>query len=403
MIFMEVSHLPIKKKKHHQIIFGLGKEKDYIIENLSLLIGAGLDVLAALTLLKSDVRSSAMRRALDSMINDIDSGSSLSEALDGSGLFPAYMVTLIRIGEESGKLEENLHVVALQDERDRSFRSQVRSAMMYPIFVFSFTIVIGVGISWFILPRLATVFGGLHLKLPLITQLLMQTGQWLGIHGATAVPLFLLASITIFYIVFFFRPTKFLGQWFLFQLPGIKKLLQELELSRFGYLLGTLLEAGIPITIAVDSLVQATSFPAYRKLYKHLQTHLEEGDSVQKSLSSFRHSTRYIPAPVQGMIAAGEQSGTIAVALLRLGQNFSTKTEATAKNLTTLLEPILLLIVWCGVMGVALAVFLPIYNLIGGLDQQQAVVEPPPVVRSVKTVPKLPTSTPTAPYVQPKN
>ncbi len=363
------THLPDKKRKRPQLVFGLGKEKDYIIENLSLLIGAGLDVLTALTLLKSDIRSSAMRHALDGIINDIDNGLSLSEALEDSGLFPLYMVTVIRIGEGSGRLEENLKVVALQDERDRSFRSQVRSAMMYPLFVFSFTLIIGIGIAWFILPRLATVFGGLHLKLPWITRALMGLGQWLGIHGATAVPLLLLASMTIFYFAFFFSPTKFIGQWFLFRVPGIKKLLQELELSRFGYLLGTLLNAGIPITTAVNSLVQASSFHSYRKLYTHLQVQLEEGNSVQKSLASYPHSTRLIPSPVQGVIAAGEQSGTMATALLRLGQNFSAKTEATAKNLTTLLEPLLLIIVWLGVMGVALAVFLPIYNLVGGLDQ----------------------------------
>jgi len=365
-----LSPIPPKKRKSHQLVFGLGKEKDYIIENLSLLIGAGLDVLSALTLLKSDVRSKIMRQILDDTIHEIENGSSLSQALDGSRLFPPYMIALIHIGEESGKLIENLKIVALQDERDRAFRSQVRSAMMYPIFVFSFTLIIGTGVAWFILPRLATVFNSLHVKLPWITQVLINSGQWLGKHGAVAVPTLLLSTIALLYLIFFFPTTKFIGQALLFRIPGIKKLLQELELSRFGYLLGTLLSAGIPITTAVNSLVEATFFPAYRKIYLHLQTELEEGVSIQDSLASYPHSNRYIPIPVQGMISAGEQSGTIAETFLHIGQTFSAKTEITTKNLSTLLEPLLLIFVWFGVMGVALAVFLPIYNLIGGFDQQ---------------------------------
>jgi type IV pilus assembly protein PilC len=362
---------PIKiKTRPRRSTFGLSKEKDYLIENLSLLISAGLDIVASLNLLKSDIRSKAMKEIMDDIISEIESGSPLWQTLENSRLFPPYMIALIRIGEKSGKLSQNLKIVAKQDERDRSFRSQVRSAMMYPVFVFGFTLVVGIGVAWFILPRLATVFGSLKIKLPWITKILIDVGKWLGAHGTVAVPLIFLGCGALFYFIFVFPRTRFIGQKLLFKLPVIKRLLLELEMSRFGYLLGTLLEAGIPITSALDSLVEATSFPDYQKLYRHLCAEIEEGNNLQKSLASYRKISRFIPTPVQGMIAAGEQSGNIAVALLRIGENFTLKTETTAKNLTTLLEPLLLFIVWVGVMGVALAVFLPIYSLIGGLGGQ---------------------------------
>jgi type II secretory pathway component PulF len=262
--------------------------------------------------------------------------------------------------------------------------------MMYPIFVFSFTLVVGVGVAWFILPRLATIFNGLRIELPWITKLLINFGKWLSAHGATAIPLIFIASGVVLYFIFFYPRTKFIGQKILFRIPVINKLLLELEMSRFGYLLGTLLEAGIPITASLNSLVQATTFYDYRKLYTHLQTQIDEGSNFQKSLSSFSASARFIPMPVQGMISAGEQSGTIAKTLLHIGENFSAKTETTAKNLTTLLEPMLLIIVWFGVMGVSLAVFLPIYNLIGGLGDQTSASSQKSYPSTSKTPTKAP-------------
>ena len=130
-------------------------------------------------------------------------------------------------------------------------------------------------------------------------------------------------------------------------------------------LLGTLLEAGLPITQALDSLAQATEIAQYKKLYLHLRGAVADGNSFQKSFMLFKNINRLIPAPMQQLIVAGEQSGGLPTTLLKIGQLFEAKADLTTKNLTVILEPILLLIVWLGVVAVALAVILPIYSLIG--------------------------------------
>lgn len=346
--------------------FGIGKDKDYFIENLSMLVSAGMGILEALSAISIGVKTKKMKSIINTMSSGIEAGSPIWKALENSYIFPAHTVSLIRIGEKSGKLSQNLKVVGLQDEKDRVFNSKIRSAMMYPMFVLVLTLIVGIGIAWFILPKLSLVFSQLHLELPFITKYLIAFGVFLGEYGKIAVPIFLLALFSIIYFIFFFPKTKFIGQNALFSLPGIKRLIQEIELARFGYLLGTLLKAGLPIIQALDSLEKATTFPHYKMLYRHLLVNIDDGYSFKKSLMSYKKINKLIPMPIQLLIATGEKSGNLSNTLLSIGKRFEIKTETTTKDLTVILEPILLIIVWLGVVGVALAVILPIYNLIGG-------------------------------------
>jgi type IV pilus assembly protein PilC len=359
-----------KQKKRKSLLdsFGIGHDRDYFIENLSMLVSSGMTIVEALDSITPDIRSKRMRESIGEIRESIESGSPLWRALDSVHLFPSHTVSLVRIGEESGKLSENLHVISLQQEKERVFQSKIRSAMMYPVFVLALTFVVGIGLAWFILPKLALVFSQLRLELPLITKVLIGAGVYLSRYGAIIVPGIIVALGLILYIIFYFPKTKIVGQTILFALPGIKLLILEVELSRLGYLLGTLLQAGLPITQAISSLAQATFFPYYKKFYTYLAKSIEDGNSFQKSFARYRRLNRIVPTPVQQLIVTSEKSGNLSEMLLKISETYEAKTETTTKNLTVILEPILLVIVWLGVVAVALAVILPIYNLIGGLN-----------------------------------
>ncbi len=347
---------------------GLGKERSYLVENLSMLVAGGMTVLSAIDAVTSDMRSRSMKKILGTLHDDIEGGSPLWKAFEHSRLFSDHTISLIRLGEETGKLSDNLKLVAAQEEKDRVFRSKIQSAMMYPVFVLSLTAIVGVTIAWFILPRLATVFTQLRIELPLLTQWLIAAGGFLGTYGMIVIPLFFLVLSLVIFFVFYFSKTKFIGQAILFTIPGIKKLLQEVELVRFGYLLGTLLEAGVPVTQALDSLYKATVFPRYKKLYAHLRESVQEGNSFHKSFLSYKKTSTLVPIAIQRLIVTGEQSGNLSATFFKISTTFEERTENTTKNVTVILEPILLVIVWLGVVAVALAVILPIYNLVGGLN-----------------------------------
>ena len=345
----------------------MAKENDYFIENLAMLIGSGMDLLAAIRANQNETRSRRFKKTLGRLYDIVQEGTTLASALERMRMASPHIISLIRIGEKSGQLVQNLNVVAQQSERDRAFRSKLRSAMMYPMFVLTLSVVEGIGIAWFILPRLADVFSSMKVELPAITRALIAVGNFLQAYGTIAIPIALAGMATVFYFVFIFSKTRIIGQTLLLRSPGIKRLLQEIELARMGYLLGTLLEAGVPVVEAIRSLADATTFIAYRTLYRAIAQMAEEGNSFQRSFEALRGVRRIIPIGVQQMIVAGEQSGRLAEVSRKIGAQYEARIDTTTKNLSVILEPILLVIVWVGVMFVALAVILPIYSLIGSI------------------------------------
>jgi type IV pilus assembly protein PilC len=400
----------LSKQKKHSMFAALGtsKEREYLVENLSMLISSGMPIVDALESISKELETARMKKIINTMKSEIESGAELWQTLSSARLFPQHAITLIKLGEESGNLAKNLRVVAIEQEKNRIFESKMRSAMMYPVFVLALTFIVGIGIAWFILPKLAAVFAQLKITLPLITKVLIGTGVFLGTYGYIAIPSLIVVTIVSIYLLFFFPRTKFIGQYLLFSVPGIRDLIKEVELARFGYLLGTLLEAGIPIDLSLESLASATEVAPYRKLYTHVHDAVEDGNSIQTSLSSFKGVSRLIPAPIQQIIATSEQSGTLAESLLKIGIIFENKADTSTKNLAVILEPVLLVIVWLGVVGVALAVVLPIYSLVGGFngEPQQASrpTAPKPKelpVQATTTEPRVIEAKPTTLRVQP--
>ncbi|MBP6888843.1 MAG: type II secretion system F family protein [Candidatus Pacebacteria bacterium] len=367
-----VKATPIERKKDGDrkkiSTFGLSKERDHFIENLSMLVLSGMAITEALRAVVKETKDARMKEILTQVMDDIEAGSPIWKAFTETGLFRGYTISLIRLGEESGKLADNLKVIALQEEKDREFKSKVKSALMYPVFVLSLTGFIGIGISWFILPKLAKIFTDLKLQLPFITKVLIGFGVFLNKHGIIVVPLGLLVMGGIFYIIFVYEKTKILGEYIIFSIPGIKVLMQEIEVARFGYLLGTLLDAGLPVTKAIESLENATETYRYKKFYKHLRESVDMGNSFQKSFELYTKIGKILPQAVQQLVVSGEQSGNLNKTLLKVGQVLEAKSDQTTKNLTIIMEPILLVIVWAGVVMVAFAVILPIYSLVGGLN-----------------------------------
>ena len=360
----------VKKQSILSFSFGFAEEREYFIENLAMLLASGMDIIESLEAIKSEVKSTKLLNIINNLVDDISAGFSLSTALSKTEILPPHIVALIKIGEESGRLHESLKVVVTQQSKERSFKSKIRAAMMYPVFVMAIAVVVGIGIAWFILPRLSTVFSQLNLQLPLVTRLLMGLGAFLSKYGVVVVPSFIIGLILVLFFLFGFSKTKFVGQWLLFLIPGINNLIREAELARFGYIMGTLLQSGLPVLEALSSLKDSGTLRAYGNIYNYLHDQVEEGKSFEESFKADKKIKKYIPTPIQSLISAGERSGSLARIFLNISEIFEAKTELTTKNLSVILEPLLLVVVWLGVVAVALAVILPIYSLVGGLSNQ---------------------------------
>jgi type IV pilus assembly protein PilC len=344
------------------------KDREYFSSNLALLLKAGVPVSDALTSLQETGRTRAFKAATAQMIQDVEEGLPLWKAMERSGVVSAQTLALVELGEQSGKLVDNMRLAARQEEKQRIFRAKVRSALLYPTFVLSLTAIVGLGVAWFLLPRLAETFGQLNVKLPFISKILINFGIFLKHDGFWAVPLGVALALLSIYLLFIAPKTRSIGLRLLFFIPGISGLMYETEVARFGYLLGTLLDAGLTVIEALGLLARATAAPQYQKFYQYLRTSFEDGYSFRTSLVKYKPAAKLLPPSVQQMIIAGERSGALPETLLNIGTIYEDKADISTQNLEVILEPILLVIVWLGVLAVAVAVILPIYSLVGNLQ-----------------------------------
>lgn len=343
------------------------KEREYFSANLAMLLKAGVPVGEALESLQETSEARSMKKVLQKIAADVDQGIPLVKALDHSNLVSRQTLTLIEIGEQSGNLVENLLLGAEQEQKQRLFRSKLRSAMIYPGFVLSLTVIVGLGIAWFLLPKLAETFSQLNVPLPPLSQALIGFGIFLRDNGIWAVPAILGGFVLLGFIIATVPLLKQLSLRLVLHIPGIGRLAHELEIARFGYMLSTLLNAGLSITRSLELLEKATSSPPYQTFYRYLGKSLKNGESFKQSFKKYKHINRLLPANARQVIVAGERSGSLSTTLGLVGSTYDAKVEATTKNFEVIIEPVLLVIVWLGVMLVAVAVITPIYSLIGGL------------------------------------
>lgn len=345
------------------ISIGFGNERDYFIENLSLLIASGMGISSALSSISTSVKTWKMKKITKFIEDSVNAGSPLWKAFEETNFFPARIISLVRSGEEAGRLPEHLNLITVQQHKEKVFKSRLRSALLYPGIVLFLAFVIALGSTWIILPKLVSLFSELKGELPWTTQLLISAGSFFETYGLVAVPSLIAGASIFVYLLFFNQKTKFIGDFFLFRTPNIRLLVQGIELSRFGYIFGALLQAGFQPTEALESLKQGTNYKAYAKFYDHLSQSIMKGDSFEAALKSYHNADIYIPIPIQQLIISAEKSGKIPETFIRIGIIFEEKTDSMSQDLATVLEPIVLVIVGLVVGLIVSGILGPIYGL----------------------------------------
>jgi type IV pilus assembly protein PilC len=361
---------PEKVTKHtkKKTFGGINRDtSEYIIESLSMLLLAGVTVGEAIESIANEITNKKARETMMGMRSDIDEGVPFALALEQTGLFSPSVITLIEVGESTGKLPENLKVVAAQMHKNNTMNAKIKSAMLYPAFLVTLLFVVGTGIGVFLLPKLLTVITGLQIQVGLMTKILIVVGTWFGKFGLIAAAATVIIVILSGILIKKSSAARAAAEVILFKIPGIKRLLFETEISRFGFVLGTLLDAGLPVVTALQSLAASMSTRRYARFSTEIATRVDEGDSFNKILSDKKYR-KLLPGTITQIVVSAEKSGNLSSSLLKIGTNYEDKADLTARNLETLLEPIVLVLIAVAVLFVAMAVFLPIYSLIGNLN-----------------------------------
>jgi len=333
--------------------------------HLSTMIKAGITISESLQTLQQQTKSSTFKQMIEQMYNDVQNGQSLANALKKHpDSFSQFYVSLIEVSEASGTLEQNLDFITLQLTKSYNLHKKVKSAALYPTVVLTATVLVSGFISYFVLPQLVDFFQSFDVELPFTTKILLFISTLFRDHG-------LLLGI-IFILGFGAWNMSIRSKWgkplwdrLLLKLPIIGSFVSSSQMAQFSRNLGVLVKSGVPITRAVDVTATTLTNDLFIKDIAHISTYLTQGKNISSAIE--RHSfTEFSPLSVK-MIGIGEKTGKVDEALLYLGDFYEEEIDNFTKNLTTILEPVLLLIIGAVVGFVALAIISPIYELSGSL------------------------------------
>lgn len=347
---------------------GLGKERMMFIQNMATMLGAGLPLLDALRTILLETRNKAMKKLLQEILVSVENGSSFWRAMDDRHFFSLHAIALVRIGEESGSLAENMGYLAQQEEKDHELKGKVKMAMIYPSIVMTIMFILVIGLGWFVLPNLIGVLYSLGVPLPFVTRAVIAFTNFFTSYGTIAVPGFLFGAFVLMILNKTTR-LKVVFQWIMFRIPGVGILAREATIARFGVILGGLLKAGVPVIESVQSLIEVTPIIAYRNLYTRMLEHITIGDSFSKSFQSIKGSDKLLPPSVQQLVVTGEKSGSLADIMLKVADIYDKKASETAQKLPVVLEPMILLFIGGLVGTIAFAIIVPIYGIVGSVGR----------------------------------
>jgi len=338
-------------------------QKHEFFESFALMVSSGIGVKESLESLEQESLSRGTKILIRRIREDINNGHPLWYALLQVNLLPLHLLAVLQITEESGKLNENMSVVVDYLKRENEFKSKLRSASIYPGFVLTLLFVITLVLGTFVLPNLAKTYSNLNVDLPKVTVFVINAGEFLDKQGYVVIPVLIFFIFSLVYLIFVNKDTKRIGQAILLRTPIVNKLIKETEILRFGYLLNILLDSGMTLLDGLHLLSIATPYHQYARFYAKLADNIDQGLGFSESFNGINNANRLFPLYVRQMIISGEKTASLKQSLEKIGEVYTIKSDTTGKNISVMIEPVLLLLVWAMVAVIAFAVVMPIYNL----------------------------------------
>lgn len=369
--FLIVRINELKEKKFFSIAFGRGrdpKEKggrvkidDLVVfsRQMATLVGSGVPLLQCLEILVEQSEKTTLKAVLRNIREQVQSGKSLSEALEKHPkVFPFLFVHMVRAGESSGHLEEILDRLAVYLEKTSALQKKIQSALTYPAVVTIMAVLITTGMMTFVVPKFAEIFVSLNAPLPLPTLFLINASDFIR-HN-----LLVLCIISIFCVLGFFqwkRTKKGQRAWdrIKLKMPVFGELFLKVAVSKFSRTLATLIKSGVPILSSLEIVAHTSGNTLIAELILSLRSSVTKGESLAGPLSR----SPLLPPMVVRMIAVGEETGELEKMLTKIADFYDAQVDAMVAALTALIEPLVIAFLGVIIGGIVVCMFLPILTL----------------------------------------
>ena len=363
-----ISAKPVDNTKLEKLVssilnFGTVSTNEKILfgKNLSSMIEAGLPLSRAIEVIGRQSRNKKFKSVMNDINDSIKSGDSLSGALTKHpAVFSKLFISMVKAGEESGDLVGSLSVVSTQMEKTHELKKKVRGAMIYPGVIITAMAGIGIFMLMFIVPTLTKTFTELNVDLPKSTQFIISLSNAFKEHT-----ILLLGAVGFLIIMIILGFKTVIGRkildWFFLHFPLFSGLVKEINSARTARTLSALISSGVPYINAVDITCDVVQNSYYKKVLKKAGKNVELGLPVAKV---FEENQKLYPVFVSEMIAVGEETGELGQMLMKVASYYENEVEQKTKNMSTIIEPLLMIVVGAAVGFFALSMISPMYSLV---------------------------------------
>lgn len=335
-------------------------DKVVLTRNLAAMLEAGLTTSRALSVMERQSKNPYFQSIIGSLIAEVKRGATLSSAFAKyPSVFSQLMISMTRAGEESGKLAESLRVVGTQMERASNLTKKVKGALIYPSIVLFAMVGIGILMLMFVVPTLTQTFRELGTELPPTTEAIIVASEFLA--NNTLIALTLMAAFVGAFMWAMNTPTgKLVSNWIFLRIPIISGLIMETNAARTTRTLASLLSAGVDVVLSIGITRDVLENAFYKKVLSEAEEEVTKGGQIS---TTFNKYPKLYPPLVSEMVAVGEETGRLSDLLKETATFYEESVERQTKDLSTIIEPFLMLIIGAAVGFFALSMIAPIYSL----------------------------------------
>lgn len=341
------------------------KEKMFFTRNLSVMISSGLSIGSSVSNLAKQTKNKRFQGILNQCYEDIQKGVMFSDALAKyPNVFSDLFVNMIRVGEIGGTMENSLKILTVQIEKEHNLKSKIRGAMIYPSVIIFAMIGVGVVMLTFILPKIMGVFEGMNVELPPMTKFVVKLSDMLKEHGLVVFIIFVILAIATKQFLKT-EAGKRTFSWITLHLPAIKNFAIKINTARFCRIYSSLLSSGVSVVDSLDIVADTLSNEYYKDAIHKGRKDIQKGVTLASVVSSYPN---LFPLIVAQMVKVGEETGKTEEMLLKMAEFYEEEINELTKNLSSIIEPVLMILIGGAVGFFAVAMMQPIYGLLENIN-----------------------------------
>jgi type IV pilus assembly protein PilC len=353
-----------KVKKESQMFRGGGKvnagDIALFARQLATMLTAGIPMVQAFEIVGVGHDKLSMQKLILSIKQDIETGNSLHQSLAKHPLyFDDLFVNLVEAGEHAGALEAVLEKVATYKEKTEALKKKIKKALFYPAAVLAVAVLVTVILLIFVIPQFESLFKGFGADLPAFTRMVIDMSRWMQAQGWLLLVILVAAGVTFGYFYKRSRPLRQFIDKTSLGIPVIGPILRKAAVARYARTLATMFAAGVPLVEAMKSVAGATGNIVYQDAVMRMRDEIATGMRMQRAMEN----TGLFPNMVVQMIAVGEESGSLDEMASKVADFYEDDVDAAVDSLSSLLEPLIMVILGVLVGGLVIAMYLPIFKL----------------------------------------